>query len=88
MKNEIAKTEYFRLGKMTVLCLLTLDNGYEVIGSVTKLITNEADEKEARGIAYQKAVYKKMESESIPLIRTVGTIPTSYSNAMLNFLTI
>jgi hypothetical protein len=78
MKSEIAKTDYFRLGKMTMLCLLTLDNGYEVLGSITKPITNQSDEEEARGIAYQKAVYKKVELESIPQIRTTGMIPTSY----------
>ncbi|HID99494.1 MAG TPA: hypothetical protein EYP59_04300 [Thiotrichaceae bacterium] len=75
MKSEIAKTEYFRLGHMTMLCLLTLENGYEILGSATKRITN--DREEARGIAYQRAVYQQIELESLPQTRTVGVIATN-----------
>ncbi|HAI70444.1 MAG TPA: hypothetical protein DCM38_13535 [Gammaproteobacteria bacterium] len=77
MKSEIAKTEYFRLGHMTMLCLLTLENGYEILGSATKRITNDRDEEEARGIAYQRAVYQQIELESLPQTRTVGVIATN-----------
>jgi len=78
MKTTITKTEYFKLGKMTVLCLITLDNGYEILGTATKTIITETDEEEARGIAYQKAIYKKIELESIPQTRTIGVMPTSF----------
>jgi len=78
MKTTIAKTEYFKLGKMTVLCLITLDNGYEILGTATKTIIAETDEEEARGVAYQRAIYKKIELESIPQTRTVGVMPTSF----------
>jgi hypothetical protein len=78
MKTAIAKTEYFKLGKMTVLCLITLDNGYEILGTATKTIIAETDEAEARGIAYQRAIYKKMELESIPQTRTIGVMPNSF----------
>jgi len=77
MKSEIAKTEYFRLGNMTLLCLLTLENGYEILGSATKTIANETDEEEARGMAYQRAIYQKIELESLPETRTVGMIATN-----------
>jgi hypothetical protein len=74
MKSEIKKTEYFRLGNRTVLCLLTLENGYEILGSATKTIVNEIDEEEARGMAYQRAIYQHIELESLPETRTVGVI--------------
>jgi hypothetical protein len=77
MKSEIAKTEYFRLGNMTLLCLLTLENGYEILGSVTKTIAKETDEEEARGMAYQRAIYQQIELESLPETRTVGMIATN-----------
>jgi len=77
MKSEIAKTEYFRLGNMTMLCLLTLENGYEILGSATKRITNDRDEEEARGMTYQRAVYQQIELESLPQTRTVGVIATN-----------
>ncbi len=78
MKTTIAKTEYFKLGKMTMLCFITLDNGYEILGSATKVVTTEAEAEEARGIAYQRAIYKKLELESIPQTRTMGTVPTAF----------
>jgi len=77
MKTTITKTEYFKLGKMTLLCLITLDNGYEILGSVTKAIVTEAEEEEAKSVAYQKAIYQKLELESIPQPRTMGVVPTT-----------
>jgi hypothetical protein len=76
MKTVIAKTEYFKLGKMTLLCLITLDNGYEILGSATKVVTTQIEEEEVRGVAYQRAIYKKLELESIPQMRTMGIVPT------------
>ncbi len=78
MKTAITKTEYFKLGKMTMLCLITLNNGYEILGSATKAVTTEAEEEEARGVAYQRAIYKKLELDSIPPTRTMGTVPTAF----------
>ena len=75
MNRNVVKTDYFRLGKMTVICLLTLDNGYEIVGTTTKNIMNTEDEEEAKGIAYQKAFYQLIELEAVPLTRTVGLIP-------------
>ncbi len=60
-----------------MLCLLTLENGYEILGSATKRITNDRDEEEARGITYQRAVYQQIELESLPQTRTVGVIATN-----------
>jgi hypothetical protein len=78
MKSEIEKTEYFRLGKMTILCLITLKNGYEVIGTATKPMENLDQEEEARGIAYQRALYKLIELEAFPqpTASTAGWVPT------------
>ena len=75
MKSEITKTEYFKLGKMTLLCLITLDNGYEIVGTATKRLNTEIEEEEARGIAYQRAMYQLRELESVPETRTAGVIP-------------
>jgi|GEM_PF-1376172 len=66
MKSEIAKTEYFRLGQMTLLCLITLKNGYEILGAATKPMTTPDEEEEVRGIAYQRAIYRLIELESHP----------------------
>ena len=76
MKTAIAKTEYFKLGNMTILCLITLDNGYEILGTVATNITSTIEEEEARSIAYQRALYKRLELESIPQPNTIGTVPT------------
>jgi len=75
MKSEITKTEYFKLGKMTILCLMTLDNGYEILGSATKRLNTETDEDEARGIAYQRAMYQLRELESVPETPMTGVKP-------------
>jgi hypothetical protein len=75
MNRNVVKTDYFRLGQMTVICLLTLDNGYEIIGTATKKIINTEDEEEAKGVAYQRALYQVMELEAMPITRTVGVMP-------------
>lgn len=66
MKSEIEKTEYYRVGKMSLLCLITLKNGYEIIGTATKPMANLDQEEEARGVAYQRALYKLVELEALP----------------------
>lgn len=63
MKYEIAKTEYFRVGKISVICLITLQNGYEVVATATKPFLNDSQEEELMGIAYQRAMYKLVELE-------------------------
>jgi len=72
MKSAIAKTDYFKLGNMSMLCLLTLENGYEIVGIATKTMTDEQQEEEARGIAYQRALFKWVELESIPEFTPTG----------------
>ncbi len=68
MKSEIEKTEYYRVGKMSLLCLITLKNGYEVIGTATRQMANSDQEDEARGVAYQRALYKLVELEAFPQV--------------------
>jgi hypothetical protein len=79
MKSKVEKTEYFKLGNMTILCLLTLDNGYEIVTSATKQLATAEDEDEARGIAYQRAMYRLVELDSFPQTVTVGMTPTVLS---------
>jgi hypothetical protein len=76
MNSKVAKTDYFKLGTMSILCLITLENGYEIVGVATKKIANEADEEEARGIAYQKAMFKLVELEAVPDTPRAGITPT------------
>jgi len=78
MTSEIAKTEYFKVGKMTVICLITLNNGQEVAAVATKPRLNEIQEEEVMGIAYQRAMYKLAELESFSQNPTpnVGWTPT------------
>ncbi len=71
MKSTIASTQYYRLGKMTVLCLLTLKDGYEVVGTATKPIENPNQEEEAMGVAYQRALYKLVEMEHFPSLPSI-----------------
>lgn len=77
MKSEIEKTEYYRVGKMSLLCLITLKNGYEVIGTATRPMANLDQEEEARGVAYQRALYKLVELEAFPQV--VAPSPPSLS---------
>jgi hypothetical protein len=73
MNINVSKADYFKIGKKTIVCLLTLDNGYEIVGSAIK---HEPDnEDEAKGIAYQRALYKVRELEAMPYSRTVGLMP-------------
>lgn len=63
MKYDVAKTEYFRVGKMTVICLITLQNGHEIAAVATKPFLNDSQEEEVMGIAYQRAMYRLVELE-------------------------
>ena len=73
MNINVNKADYFKVGQKTIICLLTLDNGYEILGSAIN--HTPENEEEAKGIAYQKALYKIKELEAMPYLRTVGLMP-------------
>ena len=73
MNINVSKADYFKVGKKTIVCLLTLDNGHEIVGSAIN--HKSENEEEAKGIAYQKALYQVRELEAISYSRTVGVMP-------------
>jgi len=58
LESMIKTVEYFALWKNTTICLLTLDNWYEVIWESHKLPTTKFNEEVAEEVAYDDAFWK------------------------------
>ncbi len=58
LESMIKTVEYFSLGKNTTICLLTLDNWYEVIWESHKLPATEFNEEVAEKVSYDDAFWK------------------------------
>lgn len=55
---KIKSREYLKIGKKTTLCLLTLDNGFEIVGTSSAVDTENYGEEIGKPIAYKRAVDK------------------------------
>lgn len=56
IEARISGTKYTRLSPRTTLCLLTLDNGYEVVGFSACVDERNYDEQIGRKVAYEDAI--------------------------------
>lgn len=61
LESHIKKVEYSYMWKKTVICLLTLDNGFEVVWSAACVKTKDYDERRWENISYENAVDKLWE---------------------------
>ena len=59
--KHIVKHEYHDMGKKTTICLLTLDNGFEVVGTSSCIDPKDYDQRTGAAIAYENAVEKLWE---------------------------
>jgi len=59
--RHIVKHEYHDMGKKTTVCLLTLDNGFEVVGTSSCIDPKDYDQRTGAAIAYENAVEKLWE---------------------------
>lgn len=53
--DMIAKTEFHKLGRKTTVCLLTLENGFEVVGSAACVNPEEYDREVGERLALEDA---------------------------------
>ena len=86
--RHIVKHEYHDMGKKTTVCLLTLDNGFEVVGTSSCIDPKNYDQRTGAAIAYENAVEKLWElywflehekkDEPVTSTYTLGGIADSY----------
>lgn len=63
IESLIAKEDYYTVGAKTTICVLTLDNGFEVIGKAGCLNPDDYDLGKGKPIARRRAVDKLWELE-------------------------
>jgi hypothetical protein len=63
IEGLISTREFFTLGKKTTVCLLTLNNGFEVIGTAACVKAEDYNQEIGAKFAYQRAVDKIWEVE-------------------------
>ena len=61
--KKIKHHEYQKMGKKTVVCVLTLTNGFEIVGSSGCVNETDFSQKIGEQIAYQRAFDKIWELE-------------------------
>lgn len=67
LRMRVASTEYVKLGRKTTVCLLTLDNGFEVVGLSACVDPSRYDEGVGRDLAFNDAFSKVWELEGYRL---------------------
>lgn len=60
--SSVRKVEYKRVGQKSMICVLTLENGFEVVGE-SGVIDANFDEEIERGVSYRRAVDKVWQVE-------------------------
>ena len=61
LKEHIVKKEFIKMWEKTVICLLTLDNGFEVVWSTAPINKENFSLEVGEQYAYEKAVDKLWE---------------------------
>lgn len=56
IEKAIVSEDYYKLGVKTTVCLLTLRNGFEIIGTSSCVDPDNYDHDIGRGLAKQKAM--------------------------------
>lgn len=63
--EKIVSTEYIKVGKQTIVCLITLKNGYEIVGSACSIDLENFNEDRLRSLAYANTLDKMAEYEDM-----------------------
>lgn len=63
----ISEVQYMRVGRKTTICLITLDNGYEIVGTSACVNPNEYDYELGKKYAKEDAVSKMSDIEGFIL---------------------
>lgn len=74
IRELIDTEEYHKMGKKTTICLLTLENGFEVVGYSSCVDPSNFDEIIGRQIAKDNAVNKVWELEGYKLQYDLNTV--------------
>ncbi|RAL57309.1 hypothetical protein BSK20_03475 [SR1 bacterium human oral taxon HOT-345] len=61
--DQIQKVEYSKLGEKTAVCLITLKNGFEIVGTSACMKKENYDQEVGNKFAYEKAIDKIRELE-------------------------
>lgn len=75
IKGKIIKAEYIKMGEKTTICCLTLENGFEVIGTSSCVDVLNFNDVIGRDLAYENAVDKVWELEGYLLQNTLSKLP-------------
>lgn len=67
IKHVIVRKEYTRIGEKTTICLLTLENGFEVIGTSACVNPEDFDYETGKKFALERAMDKVWELEGYRL---------------------
>lgn len=63
IKKQIKKTEFTKMGEKTTICVITLNNNFEVVGSSACVDKNTYNQIIGENLAYDKAIEKIWELE-------------------------
>lgn len=61
VEERILVTEYTKLGEKTTICLITLDNGFEIVGTSSCVNPDMYNKQLGEKYAYEQAVSKAIE---------------------------
>lgn len=67
LKAQIEKVEYQRMGTKTTICLLTLKNGFEVVGQSAPVDVKNFEQSLGEKFAYDDAIAKVWQFEGYRL---------------------
>lgn len=75
IKDKIVKADYIKMGEKTTICCLTLENGFEVVGTSSCVDVLNFDPVIGCDIAYKNAINKVWELEGYLLQNTLSKLP-------------
>lgn len=58
IKRVIKNIEHFKIGKKTVICLITLENGFEIVGTASCIDVNNFEYDTGKELSYRDAENK------------------------------
>jgi len=67
LKSTIKETQFVTLGEKTMVCILTLKNGFEVVGTSAPVDKKNFNYEIGKKISYEKALNKLWETEGYRL---------------------
>lgn len=67
LNSQIVKVEYIKMGMKTVICMLTLENGFEIIGTSACVDVSKFNMDIGKEYAYENAFNKLWELEGYVL---------------------